>query len=186
MQDLDEDIIKQYFTGNQEALKSLIDRHTPSIYNYSVRFVGRDHANDITQEVFIKVWRNLKKFDINKSQFKTWLFTITRNTITDYLRKKKMILFSTLDKDEENFADNIKDEAILPDEVYQKLQDKEILNRALDELKDNYKTVLTLYYQEDMTFKEIGEVLGKPLNTVKSYHFRAIQKLKEICTKINN
>lgn len=180
MPDLDENLIREYLEGNQGSLKILIDKHTPSIYNFSVRFVGRVYANDITQDVFIKVWRNLKSFDSDKSQFKTWLFVIARNTITDYLRKKKMILFSSLDREEENFADNIKDEAILPDEVYQKLQDKEMLNKVLDELPDNYKIVLTLYYQEDMTFKEIGEVLNKPLNTVKSYHHRALIMLRNI------
>jgi len=178
MPDSDENLIKQYLEGNQVSLKILIDKHTPSIYNFSVRFVGRVYANDITQEVFIKVWKNLKSFDNSKSQFKTWLFVIARNTITDYLRKKEMILFSALDREGENFEDNIEDTAILPDKVYQKLQDKEMLNKVLEELPDNYKIVLTLYYQEDMTFKEIGEVLGKPMNTVKSYHQRALILLK--------
>jgi len=59
-----------------------------------------------------------------------------------------------------------------------------MLNKVLEEIPALYKEVLMLHYQEDMTFKEIGEVLNKPLNTVKNYHFRAIKKLKEICTKV--
>jgi RNA polymerase sigma-70 factor (ECF subfamily) len=180
MEGNDEIKIKEYLLGNDEAFKELVEKYTPAIFNFSVRFVGIDYANDITQDVFIKVWKNIKKFDYTKASFKTWIFTITHNTITDYLRKKKMINFSSLDKKEDNFADNIKDEVILPDEALIKLEDKELLNSLIDKLPNNYKEVLILYYQEDMTFKEIGELLGKPLNTVKSYHHRALNILREI------
>ncbi len=181
MHETDENLIEGYIKGNQNFLKILIDRYTPSIYNFSVRFVGVSYAEDIVQDVFIKAWKNIKKFDIKKSSFKTWLFTITRNTITDYLRKKKMISFSKLNKDEEEpYEATIEDEVILPSEALMKLEDKEFLNNILDKLPINYKEVLVLYYQEEMTFKEIGELLNKPLNTVKSYHHRALIKMKEM------
>jgi len=176
----DEQLIKEYLDGNQDSFKMLIDKYTPSLYNFSVRFVGKDYANDIVQDAFIKVWRNIKKFDHEKANFKTWIFTITRNTITDYLRKKKMINFSSLDKEEEKFEDNIEDEVILPDEALIKLEDKEFLNNILDQIPNNYKEVLILYYQEEMTFSEIGKMLNKPLNTVKSYHRRALILLRNI------
>ena len=173
MQNEDDNLIKKYLEGDQSSLKILIDKYASSVYNFTSRFVGPLYRDDIVQEVFIKVWKNLKNFNKDKSQFKTWLFTIARNTITDYLRKKKSIPFSSLE-DGEWTEEDIEDESILPDEVLNKLQDKEILLKIIDELNDNYKLVLTLYYQEDMTFKEIGEVLGKSLNTVKSYHHRAL------------
>lgn len=173
----DYSLIKKYIEGDQDSFKMLIDKHTPSIYNFTSRFVGIDQAKDTTQEIFIKVWKNLKNFDGSKAQFKTWLFTIARNTVTDYLRKKKSISFSGLGEDN-LIEETIEDEAPLPDEVFQKLQDKEMLIKVLEEIPPLYKEVLILHYQEDMTFKEIGEVLNKPLNTVKSYHFRAISLLK--------
>ena len=95
MESNDEEFIKEYLTGNEEALRALIDKYTQSIYNFTVRFTGVLSAPDVTQDVFIKVWKNLKKFDYTKASFKTWIFTITRNTITDYLRKKKMVTFSS-------------------------------------------------------------------------------------------
>jgi len=174
----DENLIKEYILGDERSFKILLDKYTSHIYNFSVRFVGGDHAEDIVQEVFIKVWKNIRKFDIGKSSFKTWVFTITRNTITDYLRKKKMISFSSLDKEEESFADNIEDEVILPIEALIKLEDKELLNGLLDKIPSNYREVLILYYQEEMTFNEIGKLLDKPLNTVKSYHHRALLLLR--------
>lgn len=180
----DDYLIKEYLDGDQDSFKLLVEKYTPSIYNFSVRFMSEDYAKDIIQDVFIKVWKNIKKFDNSRANFKTWIFTIARNTITDFLRKKKMIPFSSLDTDEENFADNISDEVILPNEVLIKLEDKELLNKLLDKLPIQYKEILILHYQEDMTFAEIGELINKPLNTVKSYHRRALIKLKEICTKI--
>ena len=179
MNDSDEEIILRYNEGESLALRILIDRYTTHIYNYSIRFVGKDNASDITQEVFIKVWKNMGNFDIHKSSFKTWLFTIARNTITDYLRKKKMIVFSDMNNEDEEFTETIKDEVLLPSEAMEKLEDKEYLNNLLDKLPDNYKEVLMLYYQEEMTFAEIGESLNRPLNTVKSWHRRALIKLRE-------
>lgn len=181
----DEYLIKKYLDGDQDSFKLLVEKYTPSIYNFSIRFAGEDYVNDIVQDVFIKVWKNLKKFNQAKASFKTWIFTITRNTITDYLRKRKMIPFSSLDVEDESFGDNIRDNVILPDEALSKLEDKKILNDILNKLPPNYKEVLILYYQEEMTFNEIGQLLKKPLNTVKNYHYRALIMLrKEIAPKL--
>ncbi|MFA6392922.1 MAG: sigma-70 family RNA polymerase sigma factor [Candidatus Paceibacterota bacterium] len=177
--DEDQILIQRYLDGDENSLKMLIDKYTSSVYNFTSRFVKDTEREDIVQEVFIKVWKKLDSFDKEKSQFKTWLFIIARNTMTDYLRKRKIILFSSLDNEEESFAENIEDEIILPDQALQKLQDKELLDKILSELRDEYKTVLMLHYQEDMSFKEIGEVLGKPMNTVKSYHQRALKILHQ-------
>jgi RNA polymerase sigma-70 factor (ECF subfamily) len=91
-----------------------------------------------------------------------------------------MKVFSDLSNDEDSFTQDIRDEVILPSEAMEKMQDKEFLNSLIDELPENYKQVLTLYYQEEMTFAEIGETLEKPLNTVKSWHRRALIKLREL------
>lgn len=181
MSESDEDFIKAYLGGDETALKSLIDRYTPSLYSYSVRFVGTTNAPDIVQDIFIKIWKNIHKFDVSKSHFKTWLFTIARNTITDYLRKKKSFVFSDLkDEEDQSFDETIKDEAILPDEALEKIEDQNLLNKILLDLPEQYRTVLLLYYEEDLTFAEIGKILGKPLNTVKSHHRRALEKLRQI------
>jgi len=179
---MEEDIklIDLYFSGDEQALKHIINKYTPQIYNFIKHFISTDEANDVTQEVFIKIWKNIKKFDRNKSSFKTWVFVIARNTVIDFSRKRKSILFSSMNEEESTFEENIKDEIILPDEALQKLQEKDLLYSLLDKLSDQYKAVLILHYQEEMTFKEISEILEKPLNTVKNHHFRAIKKLREM------
>jgi RNA polymerase sigma-70 factor (ECF subfamily) len=190
----DEEIITSYRNGNQEAFRLLINRYTPPLYNFTARLTNQNDAADIIQEVFIKVWKNIHHFDGTKASFKTWIFTIARNTTTDFLRKKKSLLFSDMpnrasgkkENDEEmnSFAENIPDNNLLPDEALQKLQDKtedqRFLNDILEKLHPNYREVLVLHYQEEMAFEEIGKILGKPLNTIKSQHQRAIMELRKM------
>jgi RNA polymerase sigma-70 factor (ECF subfamily) len=184
----DEEIILLYKNGEEEAFRELVNRYTSPIYNFVVRLANKNDASDIVQETFIKVWKNLNRFDDTKANFKTWIFTIAKNTATDFLRKKKSLLFTDLEsnneKDDNSFAENIPDEEILPDFALQKLEEKEMdekfLNNLLEKLHPNYQEVLTLRYQEEMTFEEIGKILDKSLNTVKSQHRRAIIELRKM------
>lgn len=184
LNETDEEIVVLYKNGNPEIFKDLINRYTSPLYNFTARIVNQNDAPDIIQEIFIKVWKNLHKFDSSKASFRTWIFTIAKNTATDFLRKRKNLLFSDLEKNEEkemdSFAENIPDENLLPEETLQKLEDSLFLNKTLEKLRPNYKEILTLYYQEEMTFEEIGKILNKPLNTVKSQHRRAILELRKI------
>ena len=184
----DEQIVALYKEGNKEVFKVLIDRYTSLLYNFTARLTDKNNANDIVQETFIKVWKNLHKFDGAKASFKTWIFTIAKNTTTDFLRKKKSLLFSDLEKNEDerdfessnSFSENITDKELLPDEALQKIQDSDFLNKTLEKISLNHRTILILHYQEDMTFDQIGKILKKPLNTVKSQHRRAIIELRKI------
>lgn len=184
----DEEIIALYKNGEEKVFKILIDRYTSPLFSFAVYLTDKNNAPDIIQESFIRVWKNLKRFDSSKASFKTWIFTITKNIAIDFLRKsgstsggKKSLLFSDFEKEEENsFSESIPDSNLLPDEALQKLQDKELLNNLLEKLSINYKTVLILYYQEEMTFEEIGKILNKSLNTVKSQHRRAIIELRKL------
>lgn len=180
----DEEIIFLYKNGEPEAFKVLINRYASPLYNFTARLTNKNDAPDIVQEIFIKAWKNIERFNPLKASFKTWIFTIARNTTTDFLRKKKNLLFSNIKKDENedinSFTENIPDDDLLPDEALQKLQDSQFLNKILEKLRPNYREVLVLHYQEEMTFEEIGEILGKPLNTVKSQHRRAIMELRKI------
>ncbi|KKR69407.1 MAG: RNA polymerase, sigma-24 subunit, ECF subfamily [Parcubacteria group bacterium GW2011_GWF1_40_6] len=173
----DNEIIELYKNGEKEALKYLIERYASPIFNFVAHLTNRNDAPDIVQDIFIKTWKNIKRYDSKKASFKTWIFTIARNSVTDFWRKKKNILFTEI---EESFSENIPDENLLPDEVLQKLEDAELLNKTLEKLRPDYREVLVLYYQEEMTFEEIGGILSKPTNTVKSQHRRAIIELREL------
>jgi RNA polymerase sigma-70 factor (ECF subfamily) len=178
----DEEIIISYKNDKEEAFKIIVDRYTSPLFNFATRLSGRNDASDIVQEIFIKIWKNINNFDAEKASFKTWIFTIARNTITDFLRKKRSILFSDMNDDENinSFAENIETEELLPDLALQKLEDSQFLNKTLQKLRLDYQEVLILHYQEEMTFEEIGKILNKSLNTVKSQHRRAVIELRKL------
>lgn len=178
----DEEIVALYQSGERDAFKILMDRYTPILFNFTARLTNRNDAEDIVEEIFIKVWKNINHFDSSRASFKTWIFTIAKNATTDFLRKRKSLLFSDMENntEDETFSEKINDEKMLPDEALQKLQDKNSLHDTINKLSLNYKEVLLLHYQEEMTFEEIGKVLNKPLNTVKSQHRRAIIELRKI------
>lgn len=161
----DEQLITNCLKGDEEALEVLIKRYLKPIYSFTFRFVGDGQtAEDITQETFVKVWRNLKKFDKNK-KFKTWIFAIAKNTCFDWQKKKKTLPLY--------FAENIRD----PSPVF-----NEPLDRILERLSPQYRMVLFLRYNDHFTFREIAESLGEPINTIKSRHRRGLALLQKLLT----
>jgi len=178
----DNELISKYLEGDETALKSLIERYLKPIYSFVYRLTGNGQdAEDISQEVFVKVWKNLNKFDESKS-FKTWLFTIAKNTAYDSLRKKKEIVFSDLEDEdgEGGVEEEISDSEILPEMALIKSEDVAGLEAAIKKLPFNYRAVIFLKETEELTFDEIGRILNKPLNTVKSHYRRAILRLRKI------
>jgi RNA polymerase sigma-70 factor (ECF subfamily) len=171
----DKQLIINYLKGDEKALEILIKRYLKSIYSFAFRFVGNgQEAEDITQEVFIKMWRNLKKFKKN-GRFKNWLFTIAKNACFDFLREKKKISILSL---EDYFY--LVDSKNLPKEIFEKESLKEKIQKLLERLSFKTKEVLNLYYAGGLTFREIAEISGESINTVKSRHKRALAKLREI------
>lgn len=180
----DEQLITNYLKGDEKTLEILIRRYLKPIYSFSYHFTGDvESAEDITQEVFIKVWRNIKKFN-KEHKFKTWIFAIAKNTCLDWQKKKKTVPFSILDGEEKfSFSETIKDPAALPDELLEKRDVAAVLNKALEKLLPKYRMVLFLRYNDHLSFCEIAEILGESIDTVKTRHRRGIQKLKILITK---
>lgn len=154
------------------------------LYNFVSRLVGRgEEAEDVVQEIFVKIWKNLPKFEGEISPenraFKTWVFKIARNASIDYLRKKKAIKFSDLDGENESFESSIEDLEPLPDEVFSRKEIKKELEEAMSRIRPDFREIVILHYQEEMTFEEIGSVLGRPMNTVKSQYRRALEAMRK-------
>ena len=184
----DKQLIIDYLSGNEKSLEVLIKRYLKPIYSFAYRYVGNDQeAEDITQEVFVRVWRNLKKFDQNK-KFKTWIFSIAKNTSIDWLRKKKAIPFSNFEneKGENWLIKTIADPCPLPDEIFEQTGIAKILNSAMNQLSPKYRMVLFLRYNDHFTFREIAESLNEPISTIKSRHRRALILLKKLLPAKSN
>lgn len=180
MEKTDVQLVSEIILDTQGSFEELVARYTKPIYNFTFRLTGNvQTAEDLVQETFIKVWKNLDKYD-PKQSFRGWIFTIARNTTTDYLRKKKTVPFSVLSKEDDlPFEETLSDTTNLPNETLARLEDTESLEKILGTLPIDYQMVLLLHYQEGLTFEEIGDVVDKPPNTVKSWHRRALLALRE-------
>ena len=176
----DEEIIADYIAGNEKAFDELVSRYLHSVYNLSYALVRTEaEAEDVVQETFVKIWKNMEKFKPGNN-FKSWLLTITRNTAYDYLRKRKHIPFSSFEDDTGNrLTESLAGNEPTAEELIMTEEEKSLVTRVLKKISPAYREVLTLYYGEELTFDEIGKILKKPLNTVKSQHRRALIELRK-------
>jgi len=180
----DKKLIEETLNGDDLAFEQLMKKYLQPVYNF-LRQLIKDTSvvDDLTQETFIKTWKNISRFDQSKS-FKTWIFTIAKNTAYDYLRKKKSIPFSFFRKSEDDRGlEEISEDKILPDEILEKEDLAKELEGKLKEIPRKYRSVLVLHYKEDFSLYEIAEILKKPYNTVKSLHYRALLRLREAFLK---
>lgn len=183
----DEQLIALAVNKDKAALETLIKRYLQPVYGFSYKYVkNQADAEDITQEVFVKVWRNLKKFD-SQRPFRPWLYKIARNTCLDMLKKKSPVLFSELNEAEgdSSFEENLIARAESPAEAAEAALTAARLKSAVAKLKPEYAEVVTLYHQRELNFREISQTLSQPLNTVKSRYRRALLRLKKILTDFN-
>lgn len=181
----DEQLVADYLKGDEESLNILVGRYLKPIYSFVYRYIrSAGDAEDVTQEAFIKAWSNLRKFDRQK-KFKTWIFSIAKNTSIDWLRKKKAIPFRSFETENggNRILDTLLDPSPLPDELLERADLKRSLTSAIDRLSPKYQVVLFLRYNDHFTFREIAGSLGIPLHTVKSQHRRALISLKKLLTE---
>ena len=143
-------------------------------------------AEDLTQEVFVKVWKKINQYK-PEYKFKNWLLSIAKNTTLDFLKKKREINFSELDNIEKEytFSDFIKDKSDNALAKLEKQSDYEILNQAVNELSPVYKATLDLHYGEGLKFREIANLLQESIDTIKTRNRRALQRVKKILFKQN-
>ncbi len=172
----DEELIELISFNEEEAIIELLKRYEKSLFLFIRRFsFSNDESADILQNIFIKIWKGSGKFDNKRAGAKTFIWTIARNTIYDALRKKRLFIENEYDNDE--MLENVTDSTNIFSSILKK-EEEENVKKLIKELNANEQTIFSLYYGEDMTFKEIGEILGKSVNTVKSVHLRAIKKLR--------
>jgi RNA polymerase sigma-70 factor (ECF subfamily) len=172
METIDKDILIRARAGDLDAFEYILSFYEKAIYNYCLRIMkNSQNAKDIIQETFIKVYTHRKEINPEKN-IKTWIFTIATNTAYDFLRGKKRKNEISLD---ESFETISSVEAYYPKEGL--ASDVEV---ALMRINPEYKKVLLLFYQQGFKYEEIADILGMPVNTVKTHISRGKEQLKDI------
>lgn len=186
----DSSIIADALAGQDRAYQRLMEKYHDAIFNFIYRMVrDREQVEDLTQEAFIKAFASLKSFN-EEYAFSTWLYKIATNNSIDYIRKKKLQMFS-IDKPIESKDSDFTFE--LPDDSYE--ADRELisdqravmLNEAIDQLPEKYRLVIRLRHVEERSYEEIAKMLKLPIGTVKAHIFRARELLyKQLRGKIRH
>jgi RNA polymerase sigma-70 factor (ECF subfamily) len=180
MEKTDRQLIESFLAGDDASFEILIKRYLKMVYNFLYRLTGGDAplADDLTQVTFLKAWKNIKRFDVEKS-FKTWIFTIAKNSARDFWKKKKTLPFSLFENSEGyNKLEEMAEDKALPNEVLEQIESTQELELVLKKLSKKHETILLLRYKDDLSLGEIASTLNLPYNTVKSQHQRALSALK--------
>jgi RNA polymerase sigma-70 factor (ECF subfamily) len=178
----DKKLIAEALTGNQDAYRTLMERHRPAIFHIVFKFVREKEATaDLVQETFMKAFASLETYR-SEYKFSTWLYRIAANSAIDFLRKQRIKTLS-LDSSMVDYDD--RSEYDVPDLTYHPEKDLEERERrfsiqeAIDSLPEKYRQVIIYRHKDDRSYEEIAAALDIPIGTVKARIFRARELLKK-------
>ncbi|BFH67041.1 MAG: RNA polymerase sigma factor [Paenibacillus dendritiformis] len=175
----DEQLVQLILSGNKEGMRILVERHRPFVLTCICQTVQDRHlAEDIAQEVFVKVYRRLHTFR-GDSKWTTWLYRLTRNQLIDSLRRQRRGAADRLEPDT-IVALPHQDEEAMPEEWVIKRERCEQVRRTLGSLPDKYRTVMVLYHMRQRSYAEIAEQLKMPVRTVETRLYRAKALFKNV------
>jgi len=185
-------LVRRCIAGDAVAWEEIVQRYNRRIYNICYRFAGSsDDAQDLTQEVFIKMYRTLSSYDVERGAFMTWLTTMTRNLLVDHFRKTKqdrltdsMDATATEHEDSMPLSDQIPDKGPPPDTKVQSRETGEVVHQALQKLSPELREAVILRDLQDMDYRDIAAVLRVPEGTVKSRINRGRAELARLLQRI--
>ena len=179
-------LAQQSLAGDQRAFEALVQRYSVALFNFICRFLGDyDQACDILQQVFLQLYISLPNLRTGEP-LKAWLFQVARNRCLDELRRKRAIHFSELepvnDEEELSLLATMPDTSPLPEEVAERRDLQQCLQKAIETLPPKFRSVVVLRYAAQLSFSEIGQVLKMPEATAKTYFQRAKPLLRAALT----
>ncbi|MDR1618675.1 MAG: sigma-70 family RNA polymerase sigma factor [Treponema sp.] len=165
-------IIGQVVSGNKDLFGLLVKRHEQAVYGMGLSFFrNRDDAADFTQEVFLKVYRSLSRFE-GRSRFSTWLYRIAYNAAVNGVTRRRE--YRSLAEDEGTVEEEPE-----PERELLRGAAREAVLAAVSALPDRYRICVDLFFFYDRSYQEIEAITGFPVNTIKSHVFRAKKLLRE-------
>jgi len=174
----DSSVVTAFLGGEERAFTELVERYQTRLLNFIYRTIGdRDRAEDLVQEVFIRVHRHLHRFDRSK-KFSTWVYTIASNLAKNELRNRSrnpLVLFQTMqgDHDEEDRPLQFEDTTSRPDDLFRRRHLRELVESTVAKLPEHHRQVFVLRELEGKSYEEIAEITSCNLGTVKSRLNRA-------------
>ena len=185
-------LVRRCISGDAAAWEEIVQRYHRRIYNICYRFAGSaDDAQDLTQEVFIKMYRTLNSYDVDRGAFMTWVTTVTRNLLVDHFRKTKQDRITdsldTTSSDHEDvmpLSEQIPARGPAPDSNVQSREAREVVHEALQKLSPELREAVILRDLQDMDYREIATVLKVPEGTVKSRINRGRAELARLLQRI--
>ncbi len=186
-------LVRRCLAGDAAAWEEIVQRYHRRIYNICYRFAGSaDDAQDLTQDVFIRMYRTLSSYDVGRGAFQTWVTTITRNLLVDHFRKTKQdrvtdSLDSTASEHEDllPLSERIADKGSPPDAKVQSRETGEAVHNALQKLSPELREAVILRDLQDMDYRDIAGVLRVPEGTVKSRINRGRAELARLLQRIH-
>lgn len=174
----DSGLVGEFLNGEERAFQVLVERYQTRLLNFIYRTISdRERGEDLVQEVFIRVYRHLYRFDRSK-KFSTWVYTIASNLAKNELRNRSrnpLVFFQTIRK---NWQDDdrplqFEDSGSRPDDLYRKRHLRELVEGSVAQLPEHHRQVFILRELEGKSYEEIAEITGCNLGTVKSRLNRA-------------
>lgn len=172
--------VEAFLAGDEAGFRSLFDKYREKVYGIAYRFVrNKDDALEVTQEVFLRVYLGLAKFQ-TQSKFFTWLYRITVNRSIDFSRSRRHQSVSAIDgREAEAIAQATSRSMPSPNEIAQAHELRELLDRAIEQLSPKHRAVFILHASENLSYRQIADVVGCNIGTVMSRLFYARKRLKE-------
>lgn len=185
-------LVRRCVAGDAAAWEEIVQLHHRRIYNMCYRFTGRgEDAQDLTQEVFIKIYRTLKTYDVQRGAFTTWVATMTRNLLVDHFRKSKQermtdSLDAPLTQEEEgpSLQERLADTGRGPQARIEQTEKQRLVHAALQKLSPELREAVILRDLQDMDYREIAHILRVPEGTVKSRINRGRTELGRLLSRI--
>jgi RNA polymerase sigma factor (sigma-70 family) len=173
----DTEIISQVLKGDHNAYAILVERYKSYVFTLTLRFTkNREDAEEVSQDIFVKAYRYLADFK-GTAKFSTWLYTIVNTTCITFLRKKRLEVHSLDDERTFEVADS-QDSGFQANQVEQKSR-QNMVNQAIALLNPDDAEIITLFYKNEQSLEEIGQILGLEANTAKVRLHRARTRLRE-------
>jgi RNA polymerase sigma-70 factor (ECF subfamily) len=183
---LDNVLFQLALASDQEAFEELISRYQHSLFRHIYRYVGEySEAHDVLQQVWLQLYLSLPIL-CPHVHMKPWLFTVAHNRSLDVLRRRRFLTYSEVEtgneEDEGAFLNTIPDTSPTPEELAEQRDLQLAIQRAIQALPRTYRSVVLLYYKDQMNYAEIGQVLKMPVSTVKARFYRAKLFLRDVLT----